>query len=1045
MQNIASFTVYNASAGSGKTYAIVKNYLLLLLNAKRNATYRNILAITFTNKAVTEMKTRVVDTLALLADSETCAAENSMFADLVDASGLSENEIRQKSQQILKSLVHNYAGFEISTIDSFTNRIIRTFAKDLGLSTNFELELDVNAIHEEAVDRVVAKAGKDKQLTKVLIDFALAKSEDDKSWDITRDLSEVAKLLSNENNDAALQYLKEIDLADFHEFQNQLLKKNEVFEFRLKEISGVFFNLIQENDIEAAFFSRGSVPGYFRKLEKGEFAKLKFKAKWQNGIENEALYTASKTTPGQQQIIDELQPEIARLFHESKALFFRRKLFKAIVGELPKLSLLNTIQKEVEAIKSERNLLLISDFNKKISDSIKGQPAPFIYERLGERYRHYFIDEAQDTSRFQWQNLIPLIEEPLTSLDDFGQTGSLNFVGDSKQAIYRWRGGDPEQFMDLAKPSGINPFPVEKSVVNLPANYRSRAEIVAFNNAFFEHVSTCLRVAEHQEIYRKATQKITKSEGGYVNVSFVEGKNKTERYEAYSNRLLDIFNQLMANGFTKKELCVLVRNKEQGCVVSDLMSQNGIPVITSETLLVNNSPKVRFINHLLALSLAPDEKSIKVELFTFLYQHLGITRDRHLFIAQGLDLSFCDYLKQYGISYETAQAQSLSLYNLVEYIIRTFNLVDDSDAYVQFYLDFVLDYAEKNEGGVAGLFAHWESKKEKLSIEVPKGEDAVQIMTIHKSKGLEFPVVLYPFANERIDDTSKDSIWLRTEPPFDQVPLINLKASSAFREYGEKASRSYEGLLERKELDSLNLLYVACTRPVQQLYIISEITKEKDVPNSFSLFLSSFLRHKGLWDGDKMSYDFGTFQPKEQELPAPYDNPTPPIIQFISSPPEAHDLNIVTRSGSLWGSKQEKAIRQGLVLHDLISFVHTRNNLSEAIEKAVAKNIITTEEKDTYKTLLLAIVDHPELADFYVSGAEAHTEKEILCQGKVLRPDRVNFIKDAAVVIDYKTGSPLSKHENQIKSYAQALVDMGWEVKKKILVYINDELTIKNV
>lgn len=1047
MEQSAPFIVYNASAGAGKTFTIVKKYLSLLFLAQRKDAYKNVLAITFTNKAVNEMKTRVIESLIAFSENSTPAEQIPLLQAVVEETGFSEKTIKEKSRKTLKSLVHNYAAFDISTIDSFTNRILRTFAKDLGLSVNFELEMDVQGISAEAVDRIIAKAGEDSQLTKTLVRFALSKADVDKSWNITMDLNEIAKLLSNENNFQPLQLLKEKSLEDFETFAKELKTETKRLEAEITETGTAFFTILAENGLDAADFKK-HISTYFSKIQQQDFP-TEYKSKWQADIANADLY--NKTLASEKKSsIETLRPEITELFEKSKTLVFRRLFFREIDKNLIQLSLLNTIQQEVEEIKRERNLLLISDFNKKISASIKDQPVPFIYERLGERYRDYFIDEAQDTSLFQWENLVPLIGNPLSGMDEQGRTGSLTLVGDAKQAIYRFRGGKAEQFMDLAQTPGTNPFPVEKKVETLPSNYRSYPEIVHFNNSFFKHSAQYLGFATHRALFENAHQEDQKEGKGYVNISFVEGKNQAETTPLYCEKTLEIIKKLEANGYPKKAICVLVRKKREGIAVAEHLSQHNIPIISSETLLISKSPKVQFINNLLAFSLNQKDDVLKIDLLYFLHASFSLETELHAFISTGLEhkeAHFFDYLERHGSSFRMELMQSMALYNAVEYSIRSFGLVEGSDAYVQFYLDFVLDYAQKNRGGISGFLEHWHDKAEKLSIVAPEGEDAVQIMTIHKSKGLEFPIVIYPFANEKIDETTRDNCWVALEEPFNTIPVAHISASKKMMEYSKNAAEEYGRLLLQKELDALNLLYVACTRAKKQLYIISEGGDEKKESfkmNQFSHFFISYLKSLNRWEEGVFSYEFGEFLPNTAHEP---DNPleNPITDQLPPATSASKHLNIVTKSGVMWGNAQEEAIQRGNVLHEIMNFVGIKDDLENALEKAIRLGIIHSGEKAIFQQKLSEIINAPEIAEYYHPGVVHYNEQDILDRGELLRPDRIILKDNNVVLLDYKTGKVLPKHELQIARYAEAMENKGYLVQKSVLVYINDRVTVKIV
>lgn len=505
----APFKIYNASAGSGKTFSLVRDYLSLLFSAKKTDAFRSILAITFTNKAVAEMKSRIVENLIAFSKDNTQDDYLAMLNAVANSTNISQDLIKTRSVILLKKLIHNYAAFEISTIDGFTHRVLRTFAKDLGLPSNFEVTMQVDDILHEAVDKLIAKAGEDEELTKVLIDFALSKADDDKSWDISRELYSIAKLLTKENNLDHLKAFENKDLKDFKTYTKTLNDKKQDITSAIKQIAENVFNLLNENGIlpEYAFTGKYAYK-YFNNLKEGNLGKLTFTAGWQNDLINgtKPIYSKSSKDLSKEQksILDGLKQPIGSYFEDSKNKVLLLNFIEHISKNIIPLSLLNSIKKEVEAIKKERGLLLISEFNNTIANAIKGQPAPFIYERLGERYRHFFIDEFQDTSELQWQNIIPLAENPLISLDEDENQGSLLLVGDAKQSIYRWRGGKAEQFINLC--NKISPFSINPEVTNLPNNFRSLPQVVNFNNALFKHIAQYFKVEDYESLYEKSPQ-----------------------------------------------------------------------------------------------------------------------------------------------------------------------------------------------------------------------------------------------------------------------------------------------------------------------------------------------------------------------------------------------------------------------------------------------------------------------------------------------------------------------------------------------------------
>lgn len=1042
------FYVFNASAGSGKTFTIVKKYLSLLFQSSQKDFYKNILAITFTNKAVAEMKSRIIEALRAFAEEDTPAKYVALRVAIEEETQLTAEEVHQKSKLILESILHNYAAFEISTIDGFTHRVLRTFAKDLGIAINFEVEMDTGLVLSEAVDRIIEKAGKDQQLTKILIDFSLSKADDDKSWDIAKDLNEIAKLLINENYIEPLGILQKYELKDFKTFEKLLQEKVKLLYEIAKAEANNFMELMNQNGLETKDFSSGYIPKYFQKVIDND-NWYPTGSKWQLDIETNTPY-AKKQTDDKKSVMDALLPQIAAQYRMVEKAAFQQEFYKQVLKNLNSLSLLNAISREVELLKQERDILLISDFNKKISESVKNQPVPFIYERLGERYQNYFIDEFQDTSELQWNNLIPLISNSLSSYSSTGKLGSLHLVGDAKQSIYRWRGGKAEQFIDLSKEQeGVynNPFSVLKIVENLPSNWRSKAEVVNFNNEFFAHAASYIETPEYEDLFLNAAQKVEKKEGGYVQIDFIEAENAEEKDEIYPQKILELIKNLEEKEYRKEDICILVRRKKEGYAIAEYLNEHGIPIISSETLLVNQSKEVQFINHLLQLSVYPLDQQAKFGVLHYLWEHQLSELDFFTFVNAKLPLigqEFFDALEEHQLFFNLANFQKIPFYDGVEYVLRSFRLDDSSNAYVQFYLDFVYEFTQKNSGGILHFLEEWEQKKERLSIVAPEGQDAVQIMTIHKSKGLEFPIVIHPYANSALDDTLKDFLWVELQDDSLPIPLGYLRASKKLLDFKGDAAAKYTQLLREKQFDVLNVLYVAFTRAKNQLYILSELELDKnDLPkkNKTSGILIDYLKLKKKWD-DSLSYSFGELsnqqEVKEEQEELIYQ-------EMISSAPTQHDIDVVTKSGVLWDTHQEASIDFGNTLHEILNDIRVVNDVESALKKAVQSSLIEKKAASLYKDSILNLVEHPELKAYFSEEYIIYTEKEILYEREFKRLDRLCIKGKEAIVIDYKTGAFSSTHENQINTYALAVEGLGYSVTKKILIYLHDTAELKIV
>ncbi|MBT7816986.1 MAG: UvrD-helicase domain-containing protein, partial [Polaribacter sp.] len=757
MQQPSIFQVYNASAGSGKTFTLVKEYLKVLLNSEDIFSFQKILAVTFTNKAAGEMKERVLSSLEDFAAGK----ENDLCNIIIKEIDADKPIIQQRSKKILEAILQNYAAFSITTIDSFTHKIIKSFAYDLGLPQNFEVEMDAVSLLNQAVDVLISKIGSDKKLTKLLIDYSLDKTDDDKSWDISKDLNEFAKVLLNEDDIKHFRALANKKLEDFTNLKTKLYSHQKELKEAIKNVGAAFLDLIENHGIAHKDFMRATIPKFFLDLsaKSVNIDFLKRSETIEKAIENHQYYSKTTTT-AVASLIENIVPEIINLYAQSKDLYSQFLMNKLALKNIIPLAVLNNINIELEQIKEENNIRLNAEFNQLISDNIKEQPAPFIYERIGQRFQHYFIDEMQDTSELQWQNLIPLIDNALAQ-----ENSILLLVGDGKQAIYRWRGGKAEQFIELGSPLK-NPFHVKKEIKSLETNFRSYSEVINFNNSFFQHTANFIQNDSYKNLFIEGNKQFENSKkGGFVSLTFLEKEEDKDLEKLkYPKKVLEKINKLK-DSFSLNEICVLTRTKKDGVAVANYLSENGVDIISSETLLIQNSLKVCFIIDVLKVLQNANDEETRFEVLYFLHQHLQIKNPKHIFFKEFSKVdnqTIFESLKLYGISFEISTFYQLPFYEKIEEIIRGFNLIHTSDAYLQFFLDVVIEQQRKSTD-VADFLEFWELKKDKLSIVAPGSSNAVQIMTIHKAKGLEFPVVIFP-CDVNIYRQINPKVWLNELP-----------------------------------------------------------------------------------------------------------------------------------------------------------------------------------------------------------------------------------------------------------------------------------------
>ena len=1049
MQNQSTFQVYNASAGSGKTFTLVKEYLKILLQTSEVNRFQNILAVTFTNKAAAEMKARVINNLRDFAKAEILKDKNEMFLQIEGETKLDDTLIHQRSIKILQSILNNYSSFNITTIDSFTHRLIRSFAFDLGLSLNFEVEMDAKSLLNEAVDVLISKIGEDKELTKILIDFSLQKANEDKSWDISFELKEIASILLNESDSNQVHRLKEKPISDFVDLKKKLRKRQKELAEKFAQIGKEGLQIISNFEIDHKDFYYSQIPKHFQflinDLDKLSFDDSKGLAK---SIQSNLFYTKNKPEEVKT-AIDSIVNPLLELYNSSKENYKQYILNGLMEKSLIPLAVLSKINTALDDLKEEKNIRLNAEFNQLISKNLREQPAAFIYERIGEKLKHYFIDEMQDTSLLQWQNLIPLIDNALSQ-----ENSSLLLVGDAKQSIYRWRGGEAEQFIKLSLDEDVsesaNPFFATKQLQLLNTNYRSYSEIINFNNSFFQFVAPYFNKSIYNAIYKRENdQQLNSKEGGYVELSFLEeGMSAAEKDEIYPEKVLDIIKSLEGE-YDKNEICVLTRTRKQGVAIANYLSENDIDIISSETLLLKNSSKVNFIINLLNYLEQQSNKEAKLEVLYFLYDHLKITIDKHQFFSSLIDDSIdqiSEKFKEYNVNFDYQNFIQFPFYESIEEIIRSFKLTETSDAYLQFFLDEVLRYAQKSSDGVQGFLDHWEQKKESLSIVIPEGKDAIRIMTIHKSKGLEFPVVIFPYDLD-IYREQNPKIWypINEKSEINNFESLLINYNKSLEQTGELGKVLYESKRDELELDNFNLLYVTLTRAIEQLYIISESKKLSDTPKFYSQFFIEYLKVKGAFNEHETTYSFGTKERqsvKESTLEKSYE-----LERFISTPWQDHNINVAVNSSLFWDDDKQESIAYGNLIHEILSKIKTSADITNVITQYFTAGLIQKDNVEQIEQMIGNVVNHTQLKSYFEQNNTVYNEREILSSEKeIIIPDRLVINENnEAIIIDYKTGKPDKKYHFQLEKYAQIIELLGHKVIKKVLVYISDDIEIEEV
>ena len=1029
--------IFNASAGSGKTYTLVQEYLRIVLHSNNPTKFRSILAMTFTNKAANEMKERILDGLLQLAKPTAKKSEKEL-SFLVDTSKnlvLSPTVIEERSAKIVNRILHDYSSFSIMTIDKFTHKVIRTFAKDLNISLDFDVELDMERLRKNVTDLLFDQIGRDPELTTLMLRYANTNLSEDKSWNFSNQLFEFSNEIFKEEAIKSIDLLKKLSPQDFLTVQNDIVKENKLITDQLKRNANEALDLIQSKGLDSSDFQglSNSIVAYFRKIGKKEDFTQPTKTIL-GYVENDKWAHPKSPNGG---TVESIAPLLKQYFEQIlgvlssdfKTLIINREILK----NLNNLSLLNHLLQLVEQLKEEENILLISDFYRKIAAIITEEPVPFIYERLGVRYSHFLLDEFQDTSHMQWINMIPLVHNSLAS-----ENTNL-IVGDGKQAIYRWRNGEVEQFTGLPEKI-LNPdhiaslteaeplFKALGAKYPLNKNFRSAPEIVAFNNTIFPALVKTL--PEHlQVIYDDIQQESTQSFAGYVESRF----NKDFENSDQLQYVLDTVERALAKNYGLKDICILTRNNYQGAEIARFLTENKYKVISPDSLFIGKDLTVKFVVNLLSAIINPNSKNYKIKTLEhfstlILKAEARATIEKH---AKAIDEDdIVSILAGYGYSLKVP-ADFHNLYEFVEFLVSSFDLNLADNPFLQFLLEQVHLFEKRNNSNVRDFIDWYEERGHKTSIISPEGANAIQVMTIHKAKGLQFPVVICPFSDWKMD-LNKQIAWIENETH--KLPAFFVKMSKNLME--TELSETYDVENGKFLLDHLNLLYVAFTRPEIALFICG---KPAAKPSPAKLWLNDFFANTTLGNYENDTFKLGEFIENQRGAKEPAANFSisfhgkrmdKPVLSFKSA--ENWDIHELDEK-RLFGTK----------VHYVLSQIETINDLENVLAIALKKGKIETNDTGAIEETIHILFKDPHFSTYF-NAKEQLNEREIInLDGRKLIPDKIIIEPNRTLVIDFKTGQETPNHKKQVKEYMILLKNLGFENVEGELYYTEEQKVVR--
>lgn len=1072
--------INKASAGSGKTYTLVKEYLIMLLGKKTeggnyildkhpNDNHRYILAITFTNKATEEMKSRIVETLDVLASNPD---ESPYITDLTTMLGASKDDISKSAGIAERQMLEDYTNFNVCTIDTFFQKILRTFAYEVNLSSNYGVELNDEYVVELGVNNLKTRlhdesGKKNKSLSHWLWMFVQDSMKNGSSWDVfykpkskktvDNSLYNFAKVLTNEvvkkNSKQLFDFLA--DPKNIQAFNVALNSGITNLISEVKECVDEIFKMLEGPDIKANknftnfldSLNNSANPFLIKDLDK----------KVEKKIADKSFVNKNSASVNDIAICDCLTQIL-----DNNTVYAS---YKKILDLTYQLGLLGDINASMQDFANENNTILLSGTNDIVKRIIDGCETPFIYERIGMYLHNFLLDEFQDTSRMQWENLLPLVRNGLANGHD-----SL-IIGDVKQSIYRFRNSDPQLLHSQLKVDFSNDS--IKYNEGRSINWRSARNIVHWNNAFFRFLSMALNMDEfYADVEQKVSPKNEKLPGHVVvarreipdKKKDTDGSNdsKTESNDnsndndsnfkewAIEKMIVDL-QSLLARGFKQKDIAVLSNtNREGQLAISRIMKWNienpdkQMKVVSEESLLVISSPAVRIVVNILKMLDRCEAHNEDGREMPMVLRRFEANRSEGMDTSEAFedaivskDEDIADYIDRL---YETSKSACLD--SVVEQIIKSQlskQMTEENTPYLLAFLDSVVDFMSRYGSNIHHFLKWWDKVGPGLSISSPDNIDAIRVITIHKSKGLQFPCVLIPMFDWNFDQSSIE--WIETAGFKDKLPkgvaippIVPVKRDNKRTLF----DKEFKKIARSNIMDSLNKTYVACTRAQYELIIYTENNKE------LGLQLSQFLEtcrnnNNGIaptptenCDPDVV-YELGKPMLRS-DIPAlnSDDNALPDNVESRIMPPysvvsdvdrwklTSPDIIIDVRGTTRW---------VGEMLHKVMERVRTPKNLKKAFGRALHRGMITEEEHDEYLALLSKRLADPRVADWFANDNRLMLERSVTIGGNgQKRPDRVVMKPNGEIIIvDYKFGDRSddndTKYKRQVAGYKRAVCD----------------------
>ena len=1075
-----------ASAGSGKTFALTAHYLTLLFNGKGK--YREILAVTFTNKATAEMKERILGALEQLALS---GYEKSNFSPILKNNfpDISDLEMRAKASEIYSSILHDYSRFSVSTIDGFVQQLIRSFAFELNLDSGYKLELNQDKVKEELVSALNLRLEKDPELLEWVTNLAIERINDGNDWNYQRSLKDLASEIFKERYypfQEAMLVMGKDQGKEFNALRVEINQGITVFKKDISDQAAKIHELFELSGIEKGMLDQQSNNPLF-KLDKIVAEKFEYVKSFEKYLDNfdQWPHKTLKDTSALLHLFETINPLLNALveaYNTGSAMYYA---YQAIAKNSAYLRLMQGMADLLKNYRSENKTLLISDAQqllRGITGSDVDNPS-FIWEKTGNKFKHFLFDEFQDTSSFQWMNFLPLVKNAIAEGSPGIQASHL-VVGDVKQSIYRWRNGDWRILHSDLKHDLLADNVAEEELL---FNRRSSENVIRFNNFLFQKLPSILQnqlndiftdsglnyLQEYWDqgnselivkAYEASSQEITESTlpGGKIEIKFFFKGEEPEDDDVNplaANYAIERIVELLNQGFSMNDIGILVRTNSEAVQILDSIFQNSnytkltaaagktFQVISGEALKIENNPVVQLLlSTFKLLSVREPESGIyKAECARLWFQvrnpgleQVGISAEDWIgfsfkSVSELKDILPAELCSSFN-SYRQLPVNELAEKLISNYQLGT-GLTENHVPFLLAFRDQLALFTSAGDQGITAFLDWWDKEGSAKALPSSKNQDAVQVMTVHKSKGLEFRAVIVPFLDWKLNKSSTGAIkklmWVDAEAAgfekFNSLPVDYTKslASTVFAgEYFEEMLLNY--------MDELNTLYVASTRAKDYLCIICPKTPilkptSKVPPNDIQFFLSELLQSDGIdefnLNFEDNQYSFGEMPVHVQKNDSPKDHGQLIIHDYHVNEQLTERFKRNSMNEDNWFNAKQ---RKGIVLHEILETLTGSGNLEKLIAEKVQEGLIREAEREEIRQAVSDVLMQHEIKEWFEKARSIISEKDmIIDSGVVKRPDKLFILEDRAVLLDFKFGAQNNKYISDISLYRDNLIKMS--------------------